>query len=86
MSAKWPWRPKQITRLIKKLKDEPKKKFFFTDSKDEFLRRMEIIAIKAFETNKDNLRFLERMEQIRQVRGGVDIKEVYPWLKKDMEC
>jgi len=66
--------------------NEPKKKFFFTDSQDEFVERMEGIAHNSFKQTNDNLRYLEQLDTIRQIREGVKIEDVYPWLKKDKQC
>lgn len=80
------WDVDLIKKCLAQIKNEPKKKFLFTDSKDEFLLRMEIITNNALIRTKDNLRYLEQMDKIRQVREGAKIEDVYTWLKKDKEC
>ena len=80
------WDIKSITDLFFINDKDSKKKFFFTDSQDEFINRMENIARSSFAVNKDNLRYLEQLDTIRQIREGVKIEDVYPWLKKDKQC
>ncbi len=85
MNAAWGWDPKKIRKIIAKLdsEHEPEKKFFFTDDQDEFLNRLEAIANKSVLQTKDNLRYLEQLDKIRQVREGADIYKIYPSLKRD---
>jgi len=73
--------------LIKKLLALPpeKYKYFVTDDKDEFVNRLELIAHTAFQNHKDNLRYLERLDEIRRIREGEDIFKVLPWLIKDKD-
>lgn len=80
MNPGWDW-----AEITKKVLKEPAKKYkyFVTDDKDEFVNRLEIIANNALQNNKDNLKYLERMDEIRRIREGEDIFEVLPWLKKD---
>ena len=81
MNAAWGWNPD----IIKKALSEPRKKYkyFLTDDKEEFLARLEAIAIRGLQNTKDNLKYLEQMDCIRRVREGEDIYEVFPWLEKD---
>lgn len=83
MNAAWGWDPEQIKKAL----SEPAKryKYFITDDKDEFVDRLEIIANNALTNNKDNLKYLERLDEIRRIREGEDIFEVLPWLKRDKE-
>jgi len=73
--------------VIKKIAAMPAKRFkyFITDDKDEFINRLELINNKALTTQKDNLRYLERADEIRRIREGEDIFEVLPWLLKDKD-
>lgn len=79
----WGWDPEKLKEIFEKVSKEPKKKFIFTDSKDEFLTKMEDIAGNALKQYGDNLRYLEQMDKVRQVREGAKLEDVYPWLKKD---
>ncbi len=80
MNPGWDW-----AEITKKVLNEPAKKYkyFVTDDLDEFVNRLEIIANNALLHNKDNLKYLERMDEIRRIREGEDIFEVLPWLKRD---
>jgi hypothetical protein len=80
------WDFETLKKVFEEADKEPKKKFFFTDSQEEFVSRMEGIAHSSFKQNKDNLRYLEQLDQIRRIRAGEKIEEVYTWLKRDMEC
>lgn len=82
MNAGW-WDPE----IIKGILNTPAKryKYFVTDDKDEFLARLEIVNNNALKNHKDNLKYLEQINKIREVREGADIFKVFPWLKKDKE-
>lgn len=58
-------------------------KYVITDDKEEFLSRMETIANNGLKQTHDNLRYLELLEKVKEVRDGADIYEVYPFLKRD---
>lgn len=81
MNAAWGWDPE----VLKEIFSQPatKYKYFITDDKDEFVNRLEIIANNALTNNKDNLKYLERLDEIRRIREGEDIFKVLPWLTKD---
>ncbi len=81
MNAPLGWDPEFIKKILSE--PAPRYKYFITDDKDEFVNRLELIAHRAFETHKDNLKYLERLDEIRRIRGGEDIFEVLPWLLKD---
>lgn len=83
MNAAWGWDPE----FLKKLMSEPPKryKYFITDDKEEFLSRLEIINNNALKNHKDNLKYLEGVDNIRRVREGEDIFKIFPWLEKDKE-
>ena len=82
----WGWSVELITSIIETKSIEPKKKFFFTDSQDEFVERMEGIARNSFKQTNDNLIYLEQLEKIRQIKEGTKIEDVYTWLKRDEQC
>jgi CRISPR/Cas system CMR-associated protein Cmr5 small subunit len=83
MNAVWGWDPEKIKEILSK--PAQKYKYFITDDQDEFVNRLEIIANNALQNNKDNLKYLERMDEIRRIREGEDIFKVLPWLKKDKD-
>lgn len=83
MGSIWGWDIETLAKIFQQVAKEPKKKFIFTDSQDDFIERMESSAEGALKQHKDNLRYLEQMDKIRQVREGANIYDVYPWLKKD---
>jgi len=85
MNAVWGWDPEKLKEIFEKVANEPKKKFIFTDSQDEFISRMESSAESALKQYGDNLRYLEQMDKIRQVKEGARLEDVYPWLKKDKD-
>ena len=83
MGVVWGWDSEQLKMIFERVAKDPKKKFIFTDSQDEFINRMESSAESALKQYGDNLRYLEQMDKIRQVREGAKLEDVYPWLKKD---
>ncbi len=86
MNDTWGWDPEKLKEIFEKVAKEPKKKFIFTDSADEFINRMESSAEGALKQHHDNLRYLEQMDKIHQVKEGAKLEDVYPWLKKDKTC
>lgn len=78
------WDPEFIKNILAKPADK-EYKYIITDDKDEFLTRLESGANLALKSTKDNLRYIEKLDKIRQVREGADIFEVFPWLKKDKD-
>lgn len=71
--------------LLELIKDTQPLKYIITDDKDEFLNRMETIANNGLKQTHDNLRYLELLEKVKEVREGADIYDVYPFLKRDNE-
>jgi len=55
-------------------------KYIITDDRDEFIERLESITKIAFERTGDNLRYLEGMSKIKEVREGAAIEDVFPWI------
>ncbi len=76
------WDIEHLSCIFKMDPGDLEKKFFFTDSKEEFLDHLTEIATNGFKQNNDNLRYLELLEKIQRVRDGADVGDVYPWAKK----
>jgi hypothetical protein len=59
----------------------PRRKYIITDDRDEFIAALERIAKSGFKVTKDNLRYLEQLDKIKEVKAGADIETVFPWIK-----
>ena len=61
--------------------ETPKLKYVITDDPVEFVNRLEQIAETAHKELKDNLRYLEQKDKIRDIKNGAKIEDVFPWIK-----
>ena len=59
----------------------PKPKYIITDSRDEFIAVLERINKTAFKASGDNLRYLEQLDKIKEIKAGANIEDVFPWVK-----
>jgi hypothetical protein len=61
----------------------PRQKYIITDDKEEFLNRIESRAkFTIINGVADNLRYLEDLDRVKDVREGADIFETFPILKE----
>ena len=76
----WGWDLETMAAFLK-APSKPKLKYIVTDSKEEFMAAMQRIADRSIKATKDNLRYLEQLDKIRQIKEGAAIEDVYPWVK-----
>jgi hypothetical protein len=56
--------------------------YIVTDTKEDFLARMEGIAKRGLLNDGDNLKCLEILDEVKAVREGADIFETFKILKE----
>lgn len=74
------WDFDKITEILSAPR-QPLPKYVITDDRDEFISRLERINKIAFANTKDNLKYLEGLDKINQMKAGAEIETVFPWVK-----
>ena len=73
----WPWSIEKLNQMIKS--PPPRFKYLITDDKAEFIVQMEAINDISFKTSGDNLKYLEQLDRISQLKAGAEPKDVFDW-------
>jgi len=76
----WFWEIETIKKVLES-EDKPRPRYIITDDKEEFIQRLESIAENALKATKDNLRYLEQLDRIKELKAGAEVEDVFPWIK-----